>query len=73
MAKTQTQALATGICKKHEFDEVFNATDVGHKPIRVCGRCKMGFDIKEGVWYSPKELDKIKSGLRYMRDRFVGK
>jgi len=60
-------------CKQHDFEEIFNAAEVGHKPIKVCGKCKMGFSITEEKWFIPSEVDQIKSKLKYMKDRYVGK
>jgi hypothetical protein len=55
-----------GLDCKHNIIEYFNGADVGHKPVWVCDKCKKGLLSKENKWIGPKEVDQLRSSLKYM-------
>jgi hypothetical protein len=53
---------------EHEFIEIFSGSDNKSKPIKVCGKCHRGYDVKRHTWYSAREVYRIKAKLKYLKE-----
>lgn len=57
---------------KHDFEEIFNSSEHTHSPVKVCGICGGGFDVKKEIWYTSKQVGQIKSKLLFFKEEQRG-